>query len=82
MGRERDKIIAERDDLAFIKDPYMWPGWLCPIKRRVNNQMECAYLFCDEPVIKHGNIFAPGDNDKEERFETHQAILAAGWMVD
>jgi hypothetical protein len=71
------------NDLKFLKNPLLWPGFLLPLKRRVPHGMpETAYMIGAEPVIYHGNMFTASVNDRTEVFPSHEAILAAGWEVD
>lgn len=64
----------------------LWP--FCPLKRYVpresgGNGMETAYLFAGRgPVLHHGNMFGPKENDRQETFADYRAILDAGWVVD
>jgi hypothetical protein len=74
-------------DLGYIRNPDLWVQTLCPMVKRETNpkfgqRTETAYLFSREPVLRHGNIFAAKETDREERFESHEAILEAGWRVD
>ena len=68
--------------LKLMRDPMSWPQYYLPLKKIVNGGLQAAYLFCEQPVIKHGNIFNPKTEDKAEQFDTYEAILAAGWEVD
>jgi hypothetical protein len=85
----RGKIVKDLDeipqrDLKYIKNPDLWANIYVPLKRTPANGIgiECAYMTGSEPVIRHGNIWAVSDSDREERFESHEAILKAGWRVD
>jgi hypothetical protein len=71
------------NDLKYISDPFCWNLWCCPIvRRKTEGGLDTAYLFCKDPVIRYGNVWNPQPSDREERYESHAAILAAGWQVD
>lgn len=71
------------NDLGYMKNPMTWVNVMCPMKRYVDGRLQCAYLASSEPVLWHGNIWNPNwKDDREERFTSHEAILAAGWVVD
>lgn len=75
------------NDLGYIRNPMAWNMMLCPMKRDVKDSTgfthrECAYLYCKEPILRYGNIYMARNEDREEVFASHQAILDAGWRVD
>jgi len=74
------------NDLRYIKNPNQWVNLLCPLKRHVTekgfNRLQTAYLVDERPILHYGNIFRPSPNDPTETFESHEAIIAAGWKVD
>lgn len=74
-------------DAQFMADAFQWPGLFLPIKRYVDGaaggkRLECAYLMNPEPVIYHGNMWAPKPDYRKETFASFDAIVAAGWQVD
>lgn len=76
-------MTAEQEkDLAYIKNPHRWVSLYCPLKKYTNNKMEVCFLVGPEPVVIHGSMFADHPNPRRERFESHEAIIAAGWEVD
>lgn len=85
---EHPSVIKRRqeqrmNDLGYIKNPMAWHTMLCPLKRRnPDGGNDCAYLASSAPIIFHGNIYNPKETDRREQFESHEAILAAGWVVD
>jgi hypothetical protein len=80
---QKSKEIPDRD-LNYIKNPLMWVSMVCPLKRPDPNGIgnQCAYMTGGEPVIRYGNVFMMSLGDREERFESYEAIIAAGWKVD
>jgi hypothetical protein len=75
-------------DAKFMANPFLWPLMVLPIKRYPKDlqtgghRMETAYMVGDGPRIYHGNIFDPKPSDRREDFESFEAIVAAGWVVD
>ena len=76
------KTNRQPTEEEFMKNTALWPGSVCPIKRRVDGRLQCAYLVNARPVVYHGNMWEPKTSDPREEFESHAAIVAAGWVVD
>ena len=83
------------NDSEMIRNPDLWPFWpRLPVKRPRLGQLvnECAVILDNtddfgllkEPVrLYHGNLF--DENLYRQRytdFETIDALLADGWIVD
>jgi hypothetical protein len=68
---------------------FRWPGLLLPLKRHVDNVMECAYL-CDpakkerdgEIWLYYGNMWAPKPEDRRVTYKNVDELIADGWEVD
>lgn len=81
-------------DLRGFKSAEHWPMPVLPIKRRKADQSmpELAYIRTPAPTgpitIFHGNVgggfgaIHVSATDREETFESAEALQAAGWIVD
>lgn len=75
-------------DAKFMANPFLWPNLLLPLKRYpTNNQtggyrMETAYMVGDGPRIYYGSMFAPKTTDRRQDYDSFDAIVADGWVVD
>ena len=80
------------DDAAMIYNPGVWPAWPClPLKRSAKGALpECAYILdtgvcsIELPIkVFKGNIFRISDDDPViATYDSVEALLAAGWVVD
>jgi hypothetical protein len=83
----------ERDDV-FMRDPNQWPMFpFLPIKRYIGErrELECAVIHCGtlngplpEPVTVILTTLYGMDlkNSERKTYDTVDAVLADGWMVD
>jgi len=73
-----------REDLRYISDPMLWVSFLCPLKRAspTGTGREFAYLQGDGPILYHGNMWNPKEDDRKEVFASYKDIIDAGWEVD
>lgn len=65
---EEERIMRERDDLAYLKNCGMWPRWpYCPVKNQTNETIRkerkdsfpvCGVVFDENPLGKGGPIWA------------------------
>lgn len=79
-------------DKKMISNPLDWPSWpFLPIKRWQENasQLETALIYVKDPLrVVTGNLFhLPKDYEKFRElpaveYDTIDAILADGWVVD
>jgi hypothetical protein len=82
--------ITKADDIAMLKSSDKWPGWpFLPIKRYVNNDMQAAVIWAGEPLnVIETNLFdLPKTFDElkkiaHKKYESPEAIVEDGWMVD
>lgn len=90
MTKSDDEVVSEPDDLEMMKRPHLWPldGYL-PIKRYVESdhgrlELETAILV---RIIVNGQLtvlkgfFEDRDTDRV-LYDSHEAIVAEGWVVD
>lgn len=75
------------NDRGYMQDDRTWVMWpVCPLVNRTDGTTRCAYLFASgnrvQPTIYHGNIWNPKPDDRQEKFSSFDAIIAAGWKVD
>lgn len=77
-------MMAEMSDLKYISNPMLWVQMVCPLKRKRQDGFgqEFAYMVGDGPNIYHGNMWGPKPTDRKETYESYNAIVAAGWVVD
>lgn len=80
-----ERISRERDDVAIMKTPQIWPCWpFLPVKR-VRNGIETAVLgaFSEAPLTRLYlcNMY-DFDHTKFKDYESAEAIAADGWIVD
>lgn len=80
------------DDLSFMQTSDNWPRYpILPIKRK-NNDIgfwDCAILFADgRPIVYHCNMFQLADKTltlescKKNTYDSFEALVADGWIVD
>lgn len=90
---EEQRIVRERDDLAMMKNPNLWPAWpVLPIKKRNSKGgfPESAFLIEAQDykfVVVHGNIFRMSEEGyfktcKITKFDSFEDIISAGYTVD
>lgn len=79
------------DELAMMNDPERWPAYpRLPLKKRGAQDATLGFLVAHgahgvEPVVYLANLFAqvPDWNAvPQEKFESFDALLDAGWVVD
>lgn len=73
-------MTRREKDLAFMKDPYKWPNLVLPVKRG----RECGIIL-DKPIVYVGNMWnLPKDLKAvlQHKYETFEAMVDDGWMVD
>lgn len=70
----------------MVENDFSWPGLLLPMKRYVDNVMECGYL-CNPSEgnkvrVYLGNMCRPNDNDPKLEYASVDDLILAGWEVD
>jgi hypothetical protein len=85
-------VLREQDDLKMMRRPHLWPWWpVLPIKnykRAKPGCLECGILCMDdlsglpEPVVVLSNMFEIDENKKQIQYDSLEAIVADGWVVD
>ena len=85
------KITDERDNLLMIQTPQEWPQWpWLPIKKwsDTRREMDCAVINAGNlTTIWHTNLWALSrrttfEDVSKTQFDSAEAIVAAGWVVD
>lgn len=71
----------------FIQNPGMWPQWpVLPLKKLTRDWYEFGYLIAEEggvsPIVRLGNIFTMSEKDPVREYDSIDAMLTDGWMVD
>lgn len=86
---EEQRILRERDDLAMMKNPDLWPAWpILPLKNRESATVGFLLEATDcKFKIFLGNFWKLGEEGYFESLETKtfdsfEAIIAEGWHVD
>ena len=74
------------NDLDFLKDVTQWPVFLldipyCCLKKPVEGGYEYGFLMHGSPKLYHGVFFENG-NGETTNFESFEAIVQEGWLVD
>lgn len=82
----------EQRSLEFLRTPDEWPNWpLCPVKKRmVTNVANDVGLVIEgpsgtEPVVFLCNLWRVKedfDTATQLKYESLEALVADGWMVD
>lgn len=84
------QVLQDRDDIEYIKRPHLWTyGWFVPVKQRMmagdrrvgvlTQEQQGGYKVL-ENMTMYGTSF--GEPVIERKYETPEAVTAAGWMVD
>lgn len=79
---KQNQQITRNEEIHYMSHPLRWVRLICLIKRYVDGRLECAYLVGNGPNIYHGNMWKPSAQDRKESFESFEAIVDAGWVVD
>lgn len=80
------------DDLAFMRDSRKWTGDTCCVKKQAKAGEAAGFMCCSAfGVILSGTepvtIYLRGDDEhrdfeREVRYDTLEAAIADGWVVD
>lgn len=83
-----EQVKAEHNDAEMMKRPHLWPLTVLPLKRRPSDGVGIDTAILVHPPepgrpwsIQLGNMFAPSTGRVRE-YETAEAIVADGWVVD
>ncbi len=93
MAKKVKSKVPEFDHLAMIRDSYRWGRWPYLPMKRDNNSLEDKNLgvLVDDGkslTIYHVYLFGlPATREEflaspQTTYESHEAMLADGWMVD
>lgn len=75
------------DDLKMMKNPDSWPNWpQLPVKRNRNGHTaECGIMYENSRNVILTNMFASVEERQAANqisYDTYDAALADGWVVD
>jgi len=87
------KVLQEQDDVEMLKRPSLWPRWpIIPVKRYPDgsNRPRCGVVFDDRGdtwSVLLVNMFVLAelpliDGVEKIVYDSPEAIVADGWMVD
>ena len=86
---KKKQMITKEAALRMMQSPEDWPNKIVlPVKRVHNNERQSAFLIVNGgPILYHGNIFDKKDLNnllllKTTEYETFEAAVESGWMVD
>ncbi len=70
--------------LATMKNPDEWRLWpFLPLVRRDGRKPDLGFLVDNcAPVVTIGNVFTDSMSTDGVRYESYEAIIADGWVVD
>jgi hypothetical protein len=76
----------EFDHVAFMRDPYLWPNLVLPVKRSAGGGFPAlGVMFGDGPNVVKRSMFELKEPIKEDEvlhYPTFEAIYESGWRVD
>jgi hypothetical protein len=80
------QVKADRDSVEMMKRDHLWPHVTLPLKRIKDGMLETAVLCNPGPpwILLEGTTIwgALGDEPNENEYDSAEAIVAAGWVVD
>jgi hypothetical protein len=88
-------LVGAEHDIAIMRDPDAWPAWpVLPLKRPAGRYEfpECGFVLdsqveaTDPWVVYQGTIYEVQetlrDKSKHLEYDSPEAIVTAGWIVD
>lgn len=89
MTKTKEQVMRERDDRTMILTPSYWSGYVLPLKQRQAGHQPARVGYIMEPSfgkpqfrLYHGNIWSVADDATFTDYESVEALLADGWVVD
>lgn len=82
------KILHDHDDLEMIRHPELWPHHhVLPLRRRGRSLMDddsTGFIFADSLFCVYTGTMYLCDRltAKSQHYDSIEAMLADGWMVD
>jgi hypothetical protein len=89
-GRLTDaEVVEQRNDAEMMRRPHLWPSHpYLPLKRRppLEDDSQNLGLLADNSgpmlTVLIGNLFASKDTAPRIEYESADAVVADGWIVD
>ena len=80
-----NEVLRGHDHAEMMKRDHLWPHIMLPLKRVTDGMLETAVLCNPGPpwmLVENMTIFGPVGESKTVKYESAEAIVAAGWRVD
>lgn len=82
-----EEVKRQRDDAQMMRRDHLWPQMCLPLKRHKDGDLETAVLLSPPAegekwsILEGGNLFDLRRGRPVE-YDSPEAIVAAGWLVD